>query len=88
MYKKWSERSTMEKVLEVVSAGALCVAIICMILANTTKLKLPGEINNIAMCITCICQAYVYRNSQNRLSLGFVIAALFLGSTVILSFFA
>ncbi len=64
--KKWNEKNTLEKVMEIFS----CIAFCAWLLLGCFEKKVPnGELaSNIALCIVCACEAVSFWNTKRVLS--------------------
>ena len=60
MNKKWSEKTTFEKVIDIIAGVALAVWLIFQMLERTNKVQCASFVNYIAICVVCICEAISY----------------------------
>ena len=56
MDKKWSEKTTFEKVVTIISGVALCIWLIFEFIERKTELSYAKFVNYIAICVICICE--------------------------------
>ena len=68
MNKKWNEKTTFEKVLDVVSGIALCVWLVFEMLEKQNTVTYASLVTYIALCIICVCQAISFWNVKRALS--------------------
>ena len=68
MNKKWKDKSTLEKVLDIISGVALCVWLIFEMVERTNKVEYARFVNYIAICVVCVCQAFSYWNIKRAFS--------------------
>ena len=57
MNKKWNEKNTLEKVMDIVSGAMLCVWLIFEMLHKSGKVAFADLACYIALCVVCVCQA-------------------------------
>ena len=68
MIKKWNEKNTLEKVMDIISGVALCVWVIFEMLAKTNKVQYADVVCIIALCVVCICEAVSFWNTKRVFS--------------------
>ena len=86
MNQKWSEKTTLQKVMGVISGIAFLVYIIIETLARTGKVKSADLITCIAIDVFCICEAVSYWNTKRVFSYVAIAGAVCLiGVLVLLS---
>ena len=71
MNKKWSEKTTLEKVTYVISCVALCIWLVFEYLERTGKFAYASMVTYIAVLVACLCfvvlywiQTFSYANPQ------------------------
>ena len=57
MNKRWSEKTTFEKVLDIIAGVALCVWLVFETLERKNTVQYAGIVNYIAISVVCICEA-------------------------------
>ena len=64
--KKWNEKTTFEKIVEIISGIAFCVWLVLEYMGN----KVPNAelASYIALCIVCVCEAITFWNTKRVLS--------------------
>lgn len=68
MDKKWSEKTTLEKTMDIISGVALAVWLIFQMLERTNKVQYASFVSNIAIFIICACEAVSFWNVKRALS--------------------
>ena len=68
MDKKWKDKTTFEKVLDIISFVAAVVWLSFEIVDSKTSLAYANAITYIAVCIICICQAISFWKVKRVLS--------------------
>ena len=84
MNQKWSEITTLQKVMGVISGIALLVYVIIETLARTGKVKSADLITCIAIDVFCICEAFSYWNTKRVFSYVAIAGAVLLTTAIIL----
>ena len=84
MNKKWSEKTTLQKVVDIISGIALCVWLIFEMLERSNKVKHADFISCIAIIIVCICEAYKFWNVKRSLSYVAIAGAVLMITVVVL----
>ena len=84
MDQKWSEKTTFQKVMDIISGIAFCVYIIFETLDITGKVKSTDLITCIAIGIVCICEAFSYWNTKRIFSYVAIAGAILLAAVIIL----
>ena len=85
MNKKWSEKTTFEKVLDVISGVALCVWLIFEMLERKNLVKFADIFSSFAITIVCICLAISYWNVKRIFSYVAIGGSVLLVITIILN---
>ena len=68
MNEKWSEKTTFQKVMDIIAGIAFGVWIIFEALERTNKVESADLITCIAIGIVCICEAFSYWNQKRIFS--------------------
>ena len=84
MNKKWNEKTTLEKVSDIISCIALCVWFIFERLEKTNKVQYASTATCIAMSIVCVCQAVSFWNVKRIFSYVAIAGAVCLATVMIL----
>ena len=66
--KKWSEKTTLEKVADIIAAIALCVWLITEFLADKGMASESGLGTYISLSVICVCEAISFWNVKRVLS--------------------
>ena len=85
MDKKWSEKTTFEKTMDIISGIALCVWLIFEVLERTNKVKSANLVNCIAIGVICVCEAFSFWNTRRSLSYVAIAGAVCMATVVILT---
>ena len=85
MDKKWSEKTTFEKTMDIISGIALCVWLIFEALERTNKVKSANLVNCIAIGVICVCEAFSFWNTRRSLSYVAIAGAVCMVAVVILT---
>ena len=64
--KKWNEKNTLEKVMDIVSGVAFCVWLILGYIEN--KVPFAETVSYIALCVVCVCEAVSFWNTKRMIS--------------------
>ena len=64
--KKWSEKSTPEKVMDIISGVAFCVWVVLTYIVN--KMPYSELAGCIALCVICVCEAASFWNTKRVIS--------------------
>ena len=64
--KNWSEKTTIEKVMDIISGVALCVWAVLEYIV--TKAPFSETASYVALCVICICEAVSFWNTQRVIS--------------------
>jgi hypothetical protein len=68
MDKKWSEKTTFEKTVRIISFIAFCVWIVFEILERTNKSEATAMGSYISVCVICIAEAMSFWNFKRSVS--------------------
>ena len=68
MNKKWNEKTTFEKTLDIISGIALFVWLLFEYLERSKNLAYASFVNYAAVLVICICSAISYWNVKRSLS--------------------
>ena len=68
MNKKWSEKTTFEKVLDIIAGVALCVWLVFETLERENAVQYADVVNYIAISVICICEAISFWKVKRILS--------------------
>ena len=66
--KKWNEKNTLEKVMDIISGVMLCVWIIFEMLNKTGEVAFADLVCYIALCVVCVCEAVSFWNTKRVFS--------------------
>ena len=84
MDKKWKDKTTFEKVLDIISFVAAVVWLSFEIVDSKTSLAYANAITYIAVCIICICQAISFWNVKRSLSYVAIFGVVCMMSVIVL----
>ena len=82
--KKWNEKNTFEKALDIISGIALCVWLVFEMLDKTNKMQWVGFVNYIAIFVVCVCQAFSFWNTKRIYSYIAIVGAVCLIAVIVL----
>ena len=68
MDRKWKEKATWEKVLDIIAGIALCVWLIFEFLERSNTIKFAEMGANISVLIVCVCEAISFWKVKRALS--------------------
>ena len=68
MNRKWNEKATWEKTLDIISGIALCVWLIFEFLERSNTIKFAEIIADISILIVCVCEAISFWKVKRALS--------------------
>ena len=86
MNKKWKEKTTLEKVVSIISAIALCVWVLFEVLERTTSIAFTELVNYIAILVICVCEAISFWKVKRALSYVAIGGAILMISVMVLGF--
>ena len=84
MNQKWSEKTTFQKVMDIISGIAFLVYVIFQALERAGKVESADLITCIAIGIVCICEAFSYWNTKRTFSYIAIAGAVILTVAVVL----
>ena len=86
MNEKWSEKTTFQKVMDIIAGIAFLVYVIFEALEKANKVESADLITCIAIGIVCVCEAFSYWNTKRIFSyVAIAGAVLLIGVLVLLS---
>ena len=85
MRKKWSEQTTLEKSMNIVSGIALCAWLVFEMLTKKTDFQYAELCASISILIVCVCEAFSYWNVKRTFSYVAIGGAVLILLTVILT---
>lgn len=86
MNQKWSEKTTLQKVMDIIAGIAFLVYLIFQALERAGKVVSADQITCIAISVVCICEAFSYWNKKRIFSYVAIAGAVCLiGVLVLLS---
>lgn len=83
--KKWSEKTTLEKSVDIISAVTLCIWLILEALGRANKMKSAGIFSCIAIGVICICEAFSLWNVKRSLSYVAIVGIVIMLAVVVLA---
>ena len=84
MNQKWNEKTTLQKVMEVIAGIAFLVYIVFEVLDLTGQIESADLINCAAIGVVCVCEAISFWNTKRSLSYIAIVGAICLIAAVIL----
>ena len=84
MNKKWEEKTTFEKILDIISGIALCVWLVFEMLERNNAMKRASLGAYISIIIVCVCQAISYWNVKRAFSYVAIAGVILLMTVIIL----
>ena len=84
MDRKWSEKTTLEKVMDILAGIGLCVWIVFEILSEKTSLAFADTASSIAIALVCVFEAVSYWNVKRVFSYVAIAGAVCLAATMVL----
>ena len=84
MNQKRSEKTTFQKVMDIIAVISFLVYITFEALAIAGKLESADLITGTAMCVVCICEAFSYWNTKRVFSYVAIAGAICLAAVIIL----
>ena len=84
MNQKWSEKTTFQKVMDIIAGIAFCVYVIFEALERTNKVESADLVTCIAISVVCICEAFSYWNTKRIFSYVAIAGAVCLTAVVVL----
>ena len=84
MNQKWSEKTTFQKVMDIIAGIAFLVYVIFQALERAGKVESADLITCIAIGVVCICEAFSYWNTKRIFSYVAIAGAVCLTAVMIL----
>ncbi len=84
MNQQWREKTTFQKVMDIIAAISFCIYLIFEMLERTGKVKSADLITCIAIGVVCICEAISYWNTKRIFSYVAIAGAVCLALVVVL----
>ena len=84
MNEKWSEKTTFQKVMDIIAGIAFLVYVIFEWLERTGKVESADFTTCIAIGVVCICEAFSYWNTKRIFSYVAIAGAVCLIAVVVL----
>jgi hypothetical protein len=84
MNEKWSEKTTFQKVMDIIAGIAFCVYLIFEALERSGKVGSADVITCLAIGVVCICEAFSYWNIKRIFSYVAIAGAVCLIGVVVL----
>ena len=84
MNEKWSEKTTFQKVMDIIAGIAFLVYVIFQALERANKVKSADLITCIAIVVVCVCEAFSYWNKKRIFSYVAIAGAVFLTVVIVL----
>ena len=84
MNQKWSEKTTFQKVMDIIAGIAFLVYVIFQALERAGKVESADLITCIAIGVVCICEAFSYWNTKRIFSYVAIAGAICLTTVIIL----
>ena len=85
MNKKWCEKTTLEKAMDIISGIALCIWLILEALERANKMQSAGFFSCIAIGVVCICEAISLWNVKRSLSYLAIVGTVILLTVAVLA---
>ena len=84
MNQKWSEKTTFQKVADIIAGIAFLIYLIFQALERSGNVKSADLITCIAIAIVCICEAFSYWNRKRVFSYVAIAGAVLLVTVLVL----
>ena len=84
MNEKWSEKTTFQKVMDIIAGIAFLVYVIFQALERAGKVESADLITCIAIGVVCVCEAFSYWNTKRIFSYVAIAGVIFLTVAVVL----
>ena len=84
MNQKWSEKTTLQKVMDIIAGIAFLVYLIFQALERAGKVVSADLITSIAILVVCICEAVSFWNTKRVFSYVAIAGAVCLTAVVVL----
>ena len=84
MNRKWSEKTTVEKTADIISAIAFVVWMVTELIGRMNSEKNTEVAGSIALCVVCVCEAISFWNVKRSLSYVAIAGTILISTTMIL----
>ena len=84
MNQKWSEKTTFQKIMDIIAGIAFLVYIVFQAFERAGKVESADFITCIAICVVCICEAFSFWNTKRTFSYIAIAGAVCLIGVVVL----
>ena len=84
MNEKWSEKTTFQKIMDIIAGIAFLVYLIFEALERANKVQSANLISCIAIVVVCICEAFSYWNTKRIFSYVAIAGAILLIGVLVL----
>ena len=84
MNQKWSEKTTFQKVMDIIAGIALLVYLIFEFLERAGKVQSADVVGSIAIIVVCVCEAFSYWNTKRVFSYIAIAGAVLLTAVLVL----
>ena len=84
MNLNWNERTTFQKVMDIISGIAFLVYLIFQALERAGKVKSADLITGVAIIVVCICEAFSFWNTKRVFSYIAIAGAVCLTAAMVL----
>ena len=84
MNQKWSEKTTLQKVMDIIAGIAFLVYLIFEVLKKAGKVESTELITCIAIIVVCICEAFSFWNTKRTFSYVAIAGAVVLFGAIVL----
>ena len=84
MNQKWSEKTTFQKVMDIIAGIAFLVYLIFEFLERAGKVQSADVVGSIAIIVVCVCEAFSYWNTKRVFSYIAIAGAVLLTAVLVL----
>ena len=84
MDKKWSEKTTLQKVMDIISGIALFVWLLFELLERTGKIAYADMVTYVAVLVICACETVSFWNVKRSLSYVAIAGVVLMVATIAL----
>ena len=84
MNQKWSEKTTFQKVMDIIAVIAFLVYLIFQALERSGKVKSADLITCVAIGVVCVCEAFSYWNTKRVFSYIAIAGVLLMATAIVL----
>ena len=84
MNEKWRDKTTFQKVMDIIAGIAFLVYLIFEVLERNNKVESADLISCIAIVVVCICEAFSYWNKKRVFSYVAIAGAICLTAAIVL----